>query len=82
MLLNEYEKSESVEALKELCWYALLICSVVFIQQTYARTHQSSIEQPIGLVGFAEYFFRHPETFFGLHFEYPISRFEGDHLGY
>lgn len=81
MLLNEYEMYESVNALKKLCWYILLACSVVFIQQTYARTHQYSIEQPVGILGLAEYFFRHPEIFVGLRFEYPIRRFEGDHLG-
>lgn len=81
MLLNEYEKFESANALKKLSGYVLLTVAIVFVQQSYARTHQYSIEQPVGIFGMAEYYFRHPEIFVGLHFEYPICRFEGDHLG-
>ena len=37
-----------------------LVALVVF-QQSYARSHQYGIEQPVGLIGVAEYLFRHPE---------------------
>jgi hypothetical protein len=65
-------------ALKQFLMAFLLTSSVVAFQQSYARSHQSGIEQPVGLLGFAEYFFRHPETFLGLHFSYkvtPVSSF-------
>lgn len=73
MLLTPYEKHESVNALKTFLKYSALVSCVIFIQQSYARSHQGAIEQPVGLPGIAEFYFRHPEMFFGLHFQYPIS---------
>lgn len=40
-----------------------LVALVVF-QQSYARSHECGIEQPIGLFGVAEMIFRHPERLF------------------
>ena len=40
-----------------------LVALVVF-QQSYARSHESGIEQPVELFGVAEMLFRHPERLF------------------
>lgn len=34
--------------------------ALVAFQQSYARSHESGIEQPIGPLGVAEMLFRHP----------------------
>lgn len=74
MLMSEYEKVESTNTLKKISFYIILIFCAVFFQQSYARTHQYGIEQPVGLLGIGEHYFRHPESFVGLHFHYPVSQ--------
>jgi hypothetical protein len=37
---------------------------LVLFQQSYARSHESGIEQLVGLFGVAEMLFRHPERLF------------------
>ena len=44
-----------------LLWVLLWALALILVQQWYARTHNYGIEQPVGLFGLAEYFFRHPE---------------------
>ncbi|HEY9676566.1 MAG TPA: hypothetical protein V6C76_01090 [Drouetiella sp.] len=81
MLLTDCEKAEVIESAKQTMKVAVFVLVFVFFQQSYARARESAIEQPVGLVGFAEMFFRHPEGLVGLHFDYPVQRFSGDHLG-
>lgn len=74
MLLTEYEEYELFRAFRQFLIAVLLTSSIVAIQQSYARSHQGAIEQPVGLLGVAEYYFRHPEVFVGLHFSYLVSQ--------
>lgn len=48
----------SVKAVLVLVAVTLL----VLFQQSYANSHRYSCEQPVGLLGTADYFFRHPEA--------------------
>lgn len=73
MLLTEYQKYESINGLKRFAKVSLLLFCVVFIQQSYARSHQGSIEQPVGILGMIEWLFRHPECLVGMHFDYPVT---------
>lgn len=45
-------------------WLVIACVALVAFQQYYARTHKPPIEQPVGYLGLAEYFFRHPERLF------------------
>jgi hypothetical protein len=36
------------------------LVSLIAFQQSYAKSHNSGIEQPVGWFGIAEYYFRHP----------------------
>lgn len=60
-------KGRRKSAGKLLFVMAWLVVSLV-VQQWYARTHNYSVEQPIGISGIAEYYFRHPEKLIS-HFE-------------
>jgi hypothetical protein len=73
MLFTEYEKYECLNAIKQFLVAILLTSSIVVVQQSYAQSHQGAIEQPVGLVGLADYYFRHPEVFVGLHFDYKVT---------
>jgi hypothetical protein len=43
---------------------ALFALGLVAFQQSYAKAHESGIEQPVGFAGLAEYYFRHPGKLF------------------
>ncbi|MBP9090193.1 hypothetical protein KBI23_04130 [bacterium] len=36
------------------------LVSLIAFQQSYAKSHNYGIEQPVGWFGIAEYYFRHP----------------------
>jgi hypothetical protein len=57
-MASERDKSESSGG---LILAVIMLALLVAFQQSYARSHESGVEQPVGYFGVAEYLFRHPE---------------------
>jgi hypothetical protein len=55
----------SIEVPLEFIVVIIVFGALVAFQQSYAKSHTYGIEQPIGLLGFADYYFRHPEKLLG-----------------
>lgn len=66
-------QSQREKNVESVTWGVLIAC-LIATQQIYARTHEYGVEQPIGFLGIAEWLYRHPESLFGQHFNYPIVR--------
>jgi hypothetical protein len=63
--MNHFDDGESSSAVR-LIAVIIAFGALVAFQQSYARSHNYGIEQPVGYFGIAEYFFRHPEKMLGL----------------
>lgn len=63
-------RGSRTELIVKRFYVALALSVLVLFQQTYARSQECGIEQPVGL-GIFEFWFRHPETLVGLRFRYP-----------
>lgn len=58
----------SVDDIERVCAAILVILGaslLILVQQSYAKAHDIGVEQPVGYLGIAEYFFRHPERLIG-----------------
>lgn len=66
------------ETIVKRFYVAFSLALLVLFQQCYARSQECGIEQPIGLLGIAEMYFRHPEALVGQHFHYSVIRWDNE----
>ena len=64
MIIYNNNSSENSGAFS-LILTLITLGALVAFQQSYARSHEYGIEQPVGLLGVAEMLFRHPEKLLG-----------------
>ncbi len=64
-------RGSRTEKIVKRFYVVIALAVLVLFQQSYARSQECGVEQPVGLLGIAETYFRHPEHLVGLHFGYP-----------
>lgn len=65
MSLNSPLRNPHLRAYMKLLVIVVGFALLVVFQRDYVKHHTPPIEQPIGFLGIAEYYFRHPQRMIG-----------------